>query len=568
MTKKFIAASFLAALTLAASAHERSEAELRQAAASVLSQASNGSKGSKVKARSAQALRVLAKNSEVSVLGYTDGGFAVIANDDQFKPVFGYSDEAYNAGDVNPAFEWYINTLNASLAEAKAEGRALESVKPSAAYAQQIDELLTCRWGQDAPYNLYTPKYTDTKTGAKVNYVTGCVATAMAQILYYHKSPVKGEGEVMYDFMPGGGEPSQTLEADFSDTYYDWANMLDTYTAGAYNDAQAAAVATLMQHCGYSVRMQYTKSGSGAYLDTACRAFRENFGCNPWVRHYNRDYFNVTEWMDILYRELNDRCPVLYGGQSSAGGHCFVLDGYNQDGLVHVNWGWNGKQNGYFDIASLNGYSTGQSMVEVRLASDDRYVGEYHSLWEFTGNLVIDASDYAVTVSCDGNLYNYDSDEFTGSILLMARNTASGKEYKLTQIKRFESRPSRYGGTLGTATARVSNLPDGSYRLYVASLGDEEKEPQPVRSHEGVCNSYMLTVEGGEIVECEPDNDSSWTSGIGDITAADPNGNVRVFDLQGRQLYTAPAASFSISNVPATGVLIVKNGTKTIKVVK
>ena len=565
MTHKLIAITLLAATATQMCARERNDGEMIKAAAAILAQ---DTPSGLARTYATQPLRVLAKASELTVVGRDTGGFAIIANDDIFKAVFAYSDAAYNDGGTNPAFDWYVSELNAALTQAKAEGHNLEKVRPAREYANKVDELLTSRWGQDTPYNLLTPKYTDKTTGNKVNYVTGCVATAMAQILYFHKYPVKGEGDIIYDFAPGGGEPSQTLEADFSDTYYDWANMLDTYTAGAYNDAQAKAVATLMLHCGYSVRMQYTKSGSGAYSREACRALRENFGCKEWTRYLSRDIYNVSEWMQIIFKELNDRCPVLYGGQSSSGGHCFVLDGYDKDGLVHVNWGWNGSQNGFFDIASLNGYNSGQKLVYVRPASDPRYDDRYKSIFGMLENFNCDFDDNILYVN--GNeIGNLDIDEFNGCIQLRATNTATGEDVKLKDLERLTSLTYGYSGAVRRNSADMGDLADGTYRVYLASLSDDEEEPQPVRTSEKYSNSYIVNIKGGTITSCEPESDSSWTA----IKSVKTNGSAdsdvtRVFDTTGRLLLSAPTATFSLDDMPTSGVLIVKNGSKAAKVVK
>ena len=138
--------------------------------------------------------------------------------------------------------------------------------------------------------------------------------------------------------------------------------------------------------------------------------------------------------MNIVYRELNDKCPVLYGGQSNTtGGHCFILDGYNEDGDVHVNWGWNGDQNGYFDIAGLNGFSDGQQMVEMRTATDTRYQGSVRSMICMSGKLDMSYDEKNITASLDGYLINTDIDPFSGNIL----KTLMEKGAKVVVISHF-----------------------------------------------------------------------------------------------------------------------------------
>ena len=564
MTKKFIAFALLAATTIQMSARERSETEIFKAAANAIGNMPTMTG----KLRATQPMRVLARNSELSVVGYAEGGFALVANDDVFKPVFGYSDSKYD-GNAAPAFLWYVQSLNASLAEAKATGNMPKQVMPSAAYKESVPEIMTCRWGQDAPYNLFTPTYTDRTTGQKVNYVTGCVATAMAQILYTHKYPVKGEGDIIYDFAPGGGEPSQTLETDFSANTYDWANMLDIYKEGQYTETQGKAVATIMRDCGYAVRMQYTKDGSGAFTTEACRALRTYLGCNQWIRHFYRDIINIDEWMDMIYRELNDGCPVLYGGQSTSGGHCFVIDGYDANGMVHVNWGWDGSQDGFFDIVSLNGYNAQQSFVEVRPATDTRYVGKYKSLWGLNDDLIIDSGDNYITVN-QVWAYNYDVEEFTGTILLQAENTETGKIVKLADVQRAEARPSLGYQSIGQTSVFTNKLSNGTWRIYLASKADAEDEAQPLRTNENHCNSYLVTIRGGEIAKCDAEQNSNWTA-IDNVPTANNDAEstgVSVYNTLGNLVYRSANADFNINDVPATGVLMVKKGCNVTKIVK
>lgn len=570
MKRNLLTLTLLAGVAMSMSARERTIAEMQSAAAQALG---NTTAAAKVKVQSAQPLRVLSQQTELTVLGYDNGGFAIVANDDMFKPVFGYSDTQFSAGNTAPGLQWYIEALNNTLAEAKAKGQPLKEVERSAKYKDAVGELLTCRWGQDTPYNDQCPYYTE--GGQKKNFVTGCVATAMAQVLYYHKYPTQGKGKVTYRFAPGNGIPAQTLTANFGETTYDWDHMRDTYTEGNYTTEEANAVATIMYQCGVAVQMGYTKDGSGAYSDKACKALRKYFGCKEWNEHYYRYYFNSKEWMNIIYRELNDNCPIIYCGQSKSGGHCFVLDGYREDGYVHVNWGWNGQSNGYFDINSLQGYSAQQTMLPVRPATDERVNPVYMSDFQMENSIEMDDNGSKVEVNAEA-MYNFDIDEFTGDIVLMARNMATGKDVNLGTLKHVEAIMSLYGTELSGATASVSRLSDGDWRLYVASLGEEETTPQPVRTDDSHGNSYIMTIKNGRIVNSKFDIDSSWTAddgnttGIGTIVSNDNNANgiVRVYDAAGRQVYSAVKSQFNINNVPASGVLVVKNGNKTTKVIK
>lgn len=571
MKKNLLALALLVGIAATADARERSIAEMQKAAISVLGNRT-GVKGAPA---NAQALKVLKKAQQLTVLGTQDGGFAVIANDDAFSPVLGYSDTKFSDNHA-PGFLWWMDTMNKALAQSLADGSVDNTVCRAAEYKESVPQLLTTTWGQDAPFNLLTPEYTD-KSGNKVHYVTGCVATAMSMIMHYHRYPQHGMGESSYRFTPGDGtSAAMTLSANYEDTYYDWDNMLDSYDGVKYTDAQANAVATLMYHCGVSVKMKYTADGSGAYSTEACKAFRNYFRYNGWIKCYMRSYFPKDEFMNLIYREINDGCPVLFGGQSTSGGHEFIFDGYNEQGLVHVNWGWNGTDNGYYDIAQLHGYSSGQELVEVRDSTDKRFEGYYRSYWGTDKGVKIARSgSTGVTVKSDA-IYNLDVDDFTGDICLMAMNQDNGEKQSIATIITTPKTTSNHGLAVN-ASADISSLRDGTYRLYLATFANgkgelKDKDYQPVRSPENISNSAIVEIEGGEISSLKTDRSGNWTAvGIDQITYNRPayeDCTVRVYDTTGRMVYSSQKSLFNINDVPAKGVLVVKSGNTTQKVVK
>ena len=564
MKRKFITLSLLLGVTLSMTARERTVAEMKQAALGVIGRSVVGKKCAPL---NAEALQVLDQKTQLTVLGTQEGGFAVIANDDSFSPVLGYSTNASD-GDVAPGFLWWLGEMNATLEQALANGETLAPVKADAEYKASVPQLLTSTWGQSAPYNNLTPVYPG--DNGDEHYVVGCVATAMAQIMRYHEYPEHGEGSRRYRFAPGGDVAAVTLEANFGETTYDWDNMLDDYS-GSYTDAQAQAAALLSFHCGVSVKMMYTKDGSGSYSTDAVDALRNYFSYHSGIKHFNRDYFPRKEWMNLVYRELSDGCPILYGGQSSSGGHSFVLDGYNEDGQVHVNWGWNGKQDGYFDIGSLNGFSSLQSIVQMRRADDTRFTQPYTSNWGFTSAITATSSNGTVSVT-GGTAYQLDTDPFTGSIHLVALNMETGAETDLGTVV-ADITKKLYGKALnfGTVKFATSVLPEGKYRIFFASQVEGESKFQPVRAKETVRNSYILTISGDQ-VNLKADNDANWTAiesvAIADESRSHADTTVRVYDTTGRLVYYAPASLYSDNDIPAKGVLIVKQGTQTKKILK
>ena len=563
MKRNYITLSLLLGVALSMTARERTVAEMKQAALSVIGQSVVGKKSAPL---NAEAIQVLNKKSQLTVLGTQNGGFAVIANDDAFSPILGYSENSGN-GETAPAFLWWMNEMNATLEQALANGETNEPVKLDAAYRPSVSQLVTSVWGQGTPNNNLTPVYPGEK--GDEHYVVGCVATAMSQIMRYHKYPIHGEGSRSYRFAPGGGVAAVTLSANFGEATYDWDNMLDDYS-GSYTDAQAQAVALISLHCGISVKMTYTKDGSGSYSSDAVDALRKYFKYNSNIKYFNREFFPKKEWMDLIYRELNDNCPILYGGQSSSGGHAFVLDGYNENGFVHVNWGWNGAQDGYFDIGSLNGFSSQQTLVQMRLPDDTRFTQTYTSNWGLSSNINASISNGVVTVN-GGTAYQMDVDPFSGSIYLMASNTETGKVVPLgTVVSGISKKKFGAGLNLNAATFTASNLGKGKFRIYFASLANGTNDYQPLRGKETVRNSYILTVD--DKVTLKADNDGNWT-GIDAVTITDDtrvsaDNTVRVYDTAGRLVYYAPKSLYNDNDIPSKGIFIVKQGTNTKKIIK
>lgn len=283
-----------------------------------------------------------------TVLGYEEGGYAIVSNDDLLPEVLGMSASKFKENN-NPNFEWWLTMVDEAAQHVVRNGILHATPKPGElGFEENVGPLLTTKWDQEEPYNNYCPGSGWSKC------LTGCVATAMAQVLNYHKMPEHGIGTrtIYYE--------GQAVTANFGEHYYDWDNMLDIYSYGSYNDAQADAVATLMRDCGVAANMQYGTSaegGSGAYSQDAAEGLRIYFGLEE-AQCMERDYYTDQQWMDMVYKEISENGPIYYGGSdmrpSVWGGHAFVLDGYNAQGLVYVNWGWSGDDDGPYDISLLN----------------------------------------------------------------------------------------------------------------------------------------------------------------------------------------------------------------------
>lgn len=275
------------------------------------------------------------------------GGFVIVAADDMARNmVLGYADSGtFDADSMPAAMRWWLGEYGRELAHASAAGDGTR-VKRQLPVYDAVKPLLTSLWGQDEPYDALCPEYMSEQCP------TGCVATAMAQIMYYHKWPERGTGSASYTWEVNG-QTQGTLSADFSQSTYNWAAMTDTYSAASTQEAKDA-VAKLMYDLGVASKMAYHPSGSGASSYTAVKAMADYFGYDPSVNMLDRNCYGLEEWQEMLYNSIAAGYPVYYSGTTAANeGHAFVLDGYS-DGYFHVNWGWDGISNGYFLVSALD----------------------------------------------------------------------------------------------------------------------------------------------------------------------------------------------------------------------
>ena len=290
------------------------------------------------------------------------GGFVMIAVDDRLPAVLAVSASKLEDSDKpNPGFEWYCSSVEEVARLLSLHDKQLTTTLPDPdKYPRQVDALLTTKWGQDDPFSYCCPTSTgeicDDYRPDVAHCCVGCVATALAQIMYYYRYPAKAAATC--DFMIG----DQQARASF-DASYDWENMLEEY-GGQYTEAQGRAVAQLCYHCGLVSSMNYGTDSSGSSNLMGLYGAQEIFGYSTDARTVVRDDYDEPSWMDMVYSELSQRHPLYYqgihinfnpsDGTTGVYGHSFVIDGYNEQGLVHVNWGWYGNHDGYYNIAILD----------------------------------------------------------------------------------------------------------------------------------------------------------------------------------------------------------------------
>ena len=303
-------------------------------------------------------------------------GFVIVSGDDRTPEILGYSlSGSFDIDNLPPAMEALLNHYSEEIRQIQ-EGRAVAAVRR--APHSSVAQMMTVKWGQDDPYNrkTMTGYYTN---GNSFQCVTGCVATAMAQVLYHQHFVNKTQAEIpgyqnaIY-YMEGTGY----MNAVPAGSVLDWGHMVDSYN-GSETEAQKDAVASLMMYCGVAVHMTYSYNASSASVADIPEAFKKYFGYSRGTRYVTRSSYAADDWDNLIYNEIASGRPVIFGGtDQNGGGHAFILHGYDGNGRYAVNWGWGGYEDNYFMLddltppsqATSGGYNYDQDAV-IYLAKED-----------------------------------------------------------------------------------------------------------------------------------------------------------------------------------------------------
>ncbi len=296
----------------------------------------------------------------------TDGnqGFVIVSGDDRAETILGYTEQGqYDEENLPENFRWWLEMTAKEIEALSLQGEAQrEAPARKVKTHRAITPLLVTEWNQGSAteegyiYNTLCP----TINGK--HCITGCVATAGAQIMYYYQWPKKATSVV-----PGyTTEYSQAdTSADLPAVTFKWADMKPVYTSADKGTPAAEAVARLMLYCGYAANMWYGLGASSAATSTLARGMAEYFDYDPnTFRTVYRDTYSIEEWDELIYQELAASRPIVYSGSSFTGGHAFICDGYDGEGMYHFNWGWGGSYNGFFTLQATNPYSQGESTRE------------------------------------------------------------------------------------------------------------------------------------------------------------------------------------------------------------
>ena len=308
---------------------------------------------------------VMSDNGEPCVYVFNVGnhGFVMIAASDNVRPVLAYSEEGpFDASNPHNGAMFMLYTYKNSISYAlendvKAtpdvvgEWRSLANCgKLNNNKGTRVNPLVKTKWNQDSPYNYYAPAASGGPGG---RCYAGCVATAMSQLMKVWDKPLQGQGTFSYYCYPYG-----TLTANFGATTYDWENM--PISLGS-NQTQIEAVAKLMYHCGVSVRMGFSPSGSGSNSERVPSAMSSFFDYDYCSLRYRSNY-SLANWISMLKNEFNLCRPVYYSGNDAEGGHAFVCDGYDENDLMHYNFGWSGTDDGWYAVDAMQ-YHNGADAI-------------------------------------------------------------------------------------------------------------------------------------------------------------------------------------------------------------
>ncbi len=428
-----------------------------------------------------------------------ENGFVLVAGTNAAEPVFGYATTGKYVAEnqIESLSKWmenykaqlrYIveNQLNADEHIARKWQGYLSGELVEQQSESSVEPLLTTTWNQSPHYNAQCPYDYNYSQFA----VTGCVATAMAQIMKYWNYPAQGTG--YHEYFEGW---YGTLSANFAATTYNWSAMPNNVTSN--NDA----VATLMYHCGVSVNMDYgiaANGGSSAWVisddspNCAENAYKTYFGYNSsTIQGVQRSAYTDSQWSNTLKNELNVNRPIQYAGFGGGSGHTWVCDGYDNNDWFHMNWGWGGNSDGYFEIDYLNpgalgtgggtgGYNSGhQAVIGIQPPSGGGGGTGSSIDMEMYSDIYVypDPIEYGQSFTVNANITNYSSSTFYGDITAALFDADFNFVDYIETLTESNGLPSNYHYTNGLdfSTSGLS-APPGDYYIgiFVFPNGGDE----------------------------------------------------------------------------------------------
>ena len=339
-----------------------------------------------------------------------DGGYVIVAGDDRVPAVLGYSDNGtFDWNDIPEALQDWLDGYADQIAAIGEDTEIATHIGAS----RPIAPLMRAQWSQNSPYNILFPTLSD---GSKA--VVGCVATAMAQVMYYWKWPVRPS----MDLPAYVTETSSLSMPSLPVVDFNWSAMCDTYLTDDVSSVAARAASQLSLYCAQSVEMDFDKNSSSASTFDVPMAMKRFFDYSPKVKSLQRRFYTSEQWENVILEELTARRPVIYRGRKASGGHAFVCDGFDGNGRFHINWGWNGRGNGYFLLSVLNPdlQGTGSASGAYGYICDQAIIAGIQPRPQSSGNPELEVFNKFVEVK-----------EYTGT------RTSSSQDFTVTQESHF-----------------------------------------------------------------------------------------------------------------------------------
>lgn len=506
-------------------------------------------------------VKLMKDTDQFAIYGAKGSGFIVVSRSNTFPAIIGESTHDFDSANIAPGFKWWMENISKSLAyrDANNMGRTAISVSTT------IYPFITTKWNQDTPYNLLCPK-----VGSLTHGYTGCVATAMSQILKYYNYPSTSKGSGGYSTVVGN---DTIVRLATINTTYKWNNMSNTYTNNSATTPANIAVAELMRDAGYGANMEYGTDGSAATNIDATKAFANNFTYNPYsLKYLMKDLYTDDEWAQIIYNEIKQLRPILYGGSTKTKeGHAFVFDGINTEGNVDVNWGWGGACDGWYDIFDLTPSGLGDEFNSGTTFSENNDMilgfdptstasGSDFSIWATDNNC-----EFTKTADNKLNLtmtafYNVSYKSFTGDVAVIYENTTTN-DLTVTYFAKSKTYATFSGlgyDNENTISLDAPNIQAGSYKVYIASKATNETSWSPVRSfitHDVISYTLTKASDGGLTL-----------TGIDKVTNKKENSDKikRIYDISGRLIDTTTEDNA----ITTKGIYIIKQGSDTKKIMK
>ena len=440
-----------------------------------------------------------------------NNGFVIVSGTDKTIPILGYVDHGhYDEAKIPAGLKKLMFNYNKEIKQItrNKDIKSTTSIKQKwtdllsgnmyQVKASSVNPLLTTTWGQSTGgYNTLCPSGTP----------AGCVATATAQIMKYHNHPMQGSGSNSYNHNNYG-----TLSANFGATQYDWNNMPNSLNSSS-SQTQIDAISTLMYHIGVSIDMNYSPGNSGAFSRDVPDALIDNFSYNSNAEFIKRSYFTLAVWKGKIKNELNQNKVVYHSGFCSnpQAGHAFIIDGFNNSDLFHLNWGWGGSADGYFEINNLNPGSTytfndtQSAIIKIEPVTSNSDIRMFGNMSLSTSNLM-----FSDPLTIDVDVANYGNMSFSGNFRAALYST-NGAFVNEIDVENFINISSNNYTSLTFSTSGLYT-PPGTYNLGIYyqdlfgtwTLVTEDGHTNPISVNINGLNPQGLISNGNIIVNPDP----------------------------------------------------------------